>query len=374
MRLGLELECWVVDGEGWLAAPGDLAETEPWLEREFAAPLVEVRTSPCESPAALADEFADRLDALREAAADRDLRLAPLGTPLAADTVPTRETERVRVQRAVLGDALYDAARCAGAHLHVEATAPTDQLRALTALDPALALVASAPYCRGERVATCARAQTYRDGCYGDAPALGGLWPYPASVDSWRSWRDATRAGLVDAAVAAGVDRATAEDVLSPHDAVWTPVRLRDDLGTVEWRAPDACAPDQLLRLVADVAGVLERAAERGTAVGHGPGLALPPMADLRRATREAVERGVTPDVAAHLRRVGLDPDRYRPYAARVGGGHLDDAAARRLRREAADRFERALDDLLAAPDAVTGAPRGRRDRRGGSGDRSVPR
>lgn len=363
MRIGIEIEYWTVDRDGNLAHAPTLPAAFEGVEREFVEPLIEVRTPPCDSVAELTAQLRRRLERILEAARERDRRLVPLGTPLGTERPAIRSTPRVAVQRAILGDALSHAAHCAGTHVHFEQESPADQLRVLPALDPAFALVNTSPYYRGRRVRACARPYAYRRLCYDALPTHGRLWRYPDSVAAWRERLEERFEAFVDAAEDAGIERDEVERHFSPADAVWTPVRLRDDLGTVEWRAPDAGPPDELLRLVADVTEVVDAATERGTRIADEPGIGetvrLPPFADLRDRVETALADGLaTPPTRRYLERLGLRPDAYRPIGPRIDGrDRLDAERVRRLRLRAADRLERAVDRLArdeADPDAAT--------------------
>ncbi|MFM9598074.1 hypothetical protein ACKI1O_53420, partial [Streptomyces scabiei] len=53
IRRSIEVEYWVVDDRGRLAEPGELVAASPGAEREFVRPLLEVKTTPCETTAEL---------------------------------------------------------------------------------------------------------------------------------------------------------------------------------------------------------------------------------------------------------------------------------------------------------------------------------
>ncbi|WP_135363389.1 glutamate-cysteine ligase family protein [Halosimplex halophilum] len=354
MQIRLEVEYWTVERDGSLATADPVAADCEFVDREFADPLVEVKTPPCESVAALARTLGNRLATVREVARSHGLWLVPLGTPLTPDPVARRRSDRIDVQRAVLGDALDHAARCAGTHVHFEQVDAAEQLRVLTALDPAIALVNTSPYYRGRRLATCARPHAYRRLCYGAAPELGQLWKYPESAAAWRDRVENCYERFVASATdRPDTDREAVDAAFSPADAVWTPVRLRDDLGTVEWRAPDAAPPLAVCRLVADAERLVRAAVERGTAVGTDDGgdrLALPSFDRLRDLVDAAVAAGLSaPAVASYLDGLGVDTDAYRPPGARIDGRRrVGASAAKRLRRRAADALLADLEALRA--------------------------
>ncbi|RDI72713.1 glutamate-cysteine ligase family protein [Halopelagius longus] len=367
MRIGIEIEYWLVDTDGNLRPADEVIAACEGVDSEMVTPLLEVKTPPCDSLAELTAVLGDRLGRVRDEARVRDKRLVPLGTPLSDERLPRRTSSRLAVQHAVLGDDLGHAGYCAGAHLHFEQTSVADQLRVLTALDPAFALVNTTPYYRGRRVTACARPLAYRRLCYRSVPEYGQLWRYPESAAEWRERVRRRFDAFVDAAAERGVDPDTVESEFSPCDAVWAPVCLRDDLGagTVEWRTPDAASPLELCRLAADAVRIVETAVEDGTRIGDGNdgdgSLSLPPFATLRARVDAAIERGLAaPPVEEHLSRFGFDPDEYRPFGEEIGGRErLDADDARRIRLRAADRLERDVERLRGTATPQTGVSRG---------------
>ncbi|MFC6824629.1 glutamate-cysteine ligase family protein [Halopelagius fulvigenes] len=351
MRIGIEIECWLVDTDGHLRPADEVIAACEGVDSEMVTPLLEVKTPPCDSLSELAAVLGDRLGRVREEARVRDKRLVPLGTPLSDERLPRRTSSRIDVQRAVLGDDFGHAGYCAGTHLHFEQTSVADQLRVLTALDPAFALVNTAPYYRRRRVTACARPHAYRRLCYRSFPEYGQLWRYPESAAEWRGRVERRFDAFVEAAAERGIDPETVESEFSPCDAVWAPVCLRDDLGTVEWRTPDAASPLELCRLAADATRIVETAVEDGTRIGDGGddgALSLPPFERLRGHVDAAIERGLAaPRVERHLSRMGFESEEYRPFGAEIDGRRrLDADGARRLRRRAADRLERDIERL----------------------------
>ncbi len=354
MRVGLELELWSIDDNGELAGACDLVEDSPHLDAEFVTPLIEVQTAPCDSGDELITELVSCLAEAIDVAEAHGRRLVPLGTPLVDEQIPYRSNMRTQVQRGVLGDEFTHAAHCAGTHLHVEQVDPVSQLRILTALDPAIALVTTSPYYRSEQIAACARPLVYRRRCYRSLPTHGRLWAYPDTLEEWRTRRDRRFEVFVQTARDAGFPRETVESTFSPEDALWSPVRLRDDLGTVEWRAPDACPPSQLIRLVPDVIQLVERAVEHGTrvdergaAVDDSP-ITVPPFEQLLTLVDSAIDEGLSSSaVVDHVSGLGLSPEAYRPIGNRIAGSEqITQDRARRIRCRLADRLEREVQAL----------------------------
>lgn len=365
MKLSLEVEYWVVDEDGDLASPESLLDVSDQIDPEFVEPMLELKTTPCASPAALRAEFRDLLGTVVDAARERDRRLVPLATPLcgAPTDVPCREKRATDLQRRIVGPAFDDARVCAGTHIHVERSSVVDQLNALTAVDPAFALVNSSSHYRGERIVECARPYLYRRSCYGACPEQGQLWPYVDSVAEWQRRLETAYERFRDRALERGVDPETFEAEFGPTDAVWTPVRLREAVPTVEWRSPDAALPSQVFRLAETVYSIVERANAHGTTRGDpvaadGGRAALPVERDdgdeplrlpafdtLERVTDAAIHDGLTsPRVRGYLRWLGFEPSAYEPLADRLPDAHLSERHAKRLRLEAASRLEAEVD------------------------------
>jgi gamma-glutamyl:cysteine ligase YbdK (ATP-grasp superfamily) len=347
----IEVEYWVVDDEGRLVEPGELVGASPGAEREFVEPLLEVKTSPCETTAALRDELFDRIGRVLRRADELDRGLVPLATPVTRDGIRELPGERTRIQNRVVGEPFEYVRHCAGTHVHVEQQPgrEVEQLNALVALDPALALVNSSPYFRGQRLCAGARSELYRRMAYDDLPHQGRLWRYAADVDEWRRRLERRYEEFVTAAIDAGVDRRAVESCFDPESAVWTPVQLRETFGTVEWRSPDAALLSQVVRLADSIAGVVERLDETGLRIeGEAGGVTedavvLPTFDALIGYVDDAIRAGLSSDaVRSYLERMGFDVDALTLIAREIDGrATVSPEEARELRLEYADRLER---------------------------------
>jgi gamma-glutamyl:cysteine ligase YbdK (ATP-grasp superfamily) len=351
IRRSIEVEYWVVDRDGRLTPAGDLLDASPGVEPEFVEPIVEVKTTPCETTATLREELLARLRDVLERAEDAGKRLVPLATPLAGDDVAERPSARTRVQNRVVGDDFAYVRHCAGTHVHVEQQPgrAVDQLNTLVALDPALALVNSAPYFDGRRLATGARSQLYRRMAYADVPHQGWLWRYIDDAEEWNRRLERRYDDFVTAAVEAGVDRRTVEANFDPESAVWTPVQFRETFGTVEWRSPDAALPTEVVRLADDVASVVDRLRDADVRIEGDRGrvsadeIVLPEFETVLGHVDDAIDSGLqSASLRSYLDRMGFDVDAYRPLSPDLDAGErLTPAAARQCRLDAADRLER---------------------------------
>jgi len=343
LRRSIEVEYWVCDTEGRLVEPGELAEMEG-AEREFVKPLVEIKTTPCESSAELREELLERIRAVAKQAENVDKRLVPLATPLNTETVEQLESDRTQIQQEILGSDFQYVRHCAGTHIHFEQQpgCTCEQFNTLVALDPALALVNSAQHFRGHGLAAGARSQLYRRLAYREFDRQGRLWPYLDRLDAWDERIEACYEAFFERALEAGVDPVQFETAFDPESAVWTPVQLRDTFGTVEWRSPDTALPSDILRLADTMAEIVEqvRTAEvqiAGETGGVGTDeIVLPEFRAIREYVDEAVESGLaSPVVRAYLNRMGFDVAAYEPICREFDIGHnLSEQEARERRLE----------------------------------------
>ena len=352
LRRSVEIEYWVIDEDGRLTEPGSLVEAAAGVEREFTCPLLEVKTSPCETTAELRDELFDRLHAVLQAARDADKRLVPLATPLGRGPDEDLPSERTRIQDRVVGDRFEYVRHCAGTHVHVEQIPgrEIDQLNALIACDPALALVNSSPYFEGERLAAGARSELYRFMAYELLARQGTLWPYVDSRTEWAKRIDRRYEEFLTEAVVVGFDRERVADCFDPEDAVWTPVQLREEFSTVEWRSPDAALPSQVVRLADDVASLVDRLRDAPVRIGGDTGrvsdeeIVLPEFDTVQDFAQSAVRRGLSQPVQSYLGCMGFDVDAYDPLTTDIDGPEeLSPTEVRQCRLGYADRLERDL-------------------------------
>lgn len=342
--VGMEIEYWVVDSDGRLCSGEEIVASHERICHEFVAPMIEFETPPGEDLDAVRRDLREVLEA-GVAAADRaEKQLVPLGTPLVSETMPAT-SERGKLLEHLYGDGLEYAKHCAGTHVHFDKRAVPNQLNLLTALDPVLALVASSPYYDGRRLAHSSRAYVYRYETGLEFSRYRDLWEYTGSMNEWNARLADAYDELRTLAVEHGVDEATFEKHIQPENSVLTPVRLRLGSPTVEWRAPDAALPSQLLALLDDVTAAVSALEGRSLAVGNEPGvgeeeITIPPFEELRDLTREAIVDGRTPAVETYLDGFDIDSDRYSPLSEEIAEGErIDRERARELRLEYAARL-----------------------------------
>lgn len=348
MRRSIEVEYWVIDDEGRLVAPDDLVDASPGAEREFVDPLLEIKTTPCETTEELVSELFERIRTVLRRAEALDRGLVPLATPMTDQPIEQLPSERTRIQQRAVGESFDRVRRCAGTHVHVEQLPgrEIDQFNVLTALDPALALVNSSPYAGHTASVPGARSELYRS-AYDDLEGQGELWPYLEDTAEWRRRLEAGYETFARAAAEAGVDRATVESTFDPESAVWIPVKLRETFSTVEWRSPDTALPSQVARLATDLIDVVERARDAEVRIDGEVGVrtddavVLPEFETVESHVDAAIDGGLESDaLEAYLDRMGFDTDAYEPIAHDIAGEDLTTSEARRLRLRYARRLE----------------------------------
>lgn len=322
MQKSIEVEYWVVDRDGALTTPGGLTDLSEYVVPEFVEPLVELKTPPCESIDVLERTFVEQLHGLLTAADELDRYLVPLGTPIHAEPIHRLDSERGDIQHEVLGADFEYAKYCAGTHLHFEQRNVVDQLNLLISLDPALALTNSSPYHQGEWLADSARAYLYRKQGYANYPKHGQRWSYVSTVAEWKRRLDDCFAEFRTHAVDAGVAGSHVDQHFTPDTVVWTPVRLRDAMPTVEWRSPDATIPSEILRLAAELDDLMEHIHHTNVTVEGTRGgvesdrVVLPEFETVTDLGEQAIHEGVaSPAVTDYLERMGFDVAGYAPLS-----------------------------------------------------------
>ncbi|NGM68503.1 glutamate--cysteine ligase [Natronolimnobius sp. AArcel1] len=350
MQLRLAADYWVVDRDGELVSATPLidAAAQAGISHGPADALVTVK-GPLESaPSAASSPIADRFSSVCATAATLDRRLVPLATPINNGPVSKHGQD---------ASSTDSVPASAGARLRFDARNGCEQWNTLLALTPALALVSSAPYCRGNRVANSARAHGYRT--HHGIPTGARAFEY---IDS-----------LADAASPANSSDPSDAAAIEWPIAFTPAADSRTNSSMLEWRLPDTALPSQLCRLAADLEAILERVARghvhvgryatssssvaAGSAdditVGHvtNAEVALPRAAIVSQLTETAIDIGLdATGVAAYLERMGFDIENYHPIASRIDGRQfVTQADARELRLEYAGRLEEDVQNLTSA-------------------------
>jgi len=355
LRRSIEVEYWVIDETGALTQPGSLIDL-PGAEREFVEPMLELKTTPCTSTAELREELFERVRAAVDRGEELGKRLVPLATPLNHEEIREIPCDRTRIQNEVVGEAFQYVRHCAGTHIHIEQQPgrAVDQLNTLIALDPALALVNSARHFRGEELAAGARSKCYRWLAYDGLQEQGELWPYVDDREDWNRRLQSCYDRFHTQALDAGIDEATFERCFDPESAVWTPVQLREEFGTVEWRSPDTTLPSRTVRLADTLTTVAGELGDTTVEIGGDTGRAdddrivLPSFETVTDYVETAIDDGLTPSLRAYLTRMGFSPGSYEPIAETIDHTErIDRETARKRRIECANRLR---EDVQPAP------------------------
>lgn len=308
MKVGLELEYWVIDREGELSSAEEISEELDFAEQEFVEPLLELKTQPHEDLEELEEEIYEKVSETLQIAEENGLGVVPLGTPLNSGDIEKISSRRGQIQEEIVGENLEAAKRVAGTHIHFEKENVKNQLNILTALDPALALLNSSPYYQGGHLGSSSRNEAYRYKCYQDFPKHGQLWSYIDSVDEWEERIDQRFKEFKKAAEKAGISEKEVEEHFSAEDALWTPVRLRYNFPTVEWRAPDTTTPSQAVKLVKEIKPIVKEAARKGA----DEEIKTVKFAELKDLSRNAIIEGLeNEEVSQYLSELGFSTEEY---------------------------------------------------------------
>jgi carboxylate-amine ligase len=337
LKAGLELEFWVIDEDGKLDYAKPVAERVYFASQEFSRSMIEIQTEPHEDVDELLKEAISKTEILAELAKKDGKRIVPLGTPLNSGEAEIYESDRFRIEQEVIGDEVKHAGRTAGLHIHFEKEDTLRQLNTLTALDPLSALVNSSPRYQGERLADGCRNKVYRFKACGAFPEQRELWPYMDSVTEWRGKRENLFQKFVERAEEKGISRDRLERHFQAENAVWTPVKLRGDYPTVEWRSPDTTLLTEVIKLVKAVKPVVQQKK-------HSE---LPDFKNVKECSQEAIEKGLESDkVREYIEEMGVDPSVFNPVSRRLElPEKVDRKKAREVRLQVAEELTQDLEE-----------------------------
>ena len=336
MKIGIELEYWVVNQKGKLVSSQKLAEKTDSAEQEFVEPLIEVKTSPSSSIEELNHEVKRKLKKLLYAADSLDQKIVPLGTPLNSGKIEMLESERGRIQSKIIGENLEAAKRVAGTHIHFEKKQVKKQINTLTALDPALALTNSSPYYQGEKTSHSSRNQVYRYHCYQDFPQHGQLWRYTDSVQEWEERIEKNFQIFKYKGKTCNISKNKLKKYFSPYNALWTPIRLRKKFPTIEWRAPDSGRIRDTLRMASEIKSIVEKEVDK------------PKFEEIQNLSRKAINQGLeSPEIKTYLSKCGFSVDKYNPISLEIEKNQsISIEQARKIRLKYAKELNREIDKI----------------------------
>ncbi|WP_227378083.1 glutamate-cysteine ligase family protein [Haladaptatus halobius] len=351
MKLGLELEYWVVDNSGKLVGADELLDIHEAVVPELIDPMLEIQLPPADGLTELRQNLTTILETVLARAADLDKHLVPLATPLTEHQFPIT-SDRGKLLHRIYGNEIKYAKNCAGTHIHFDKGSVVDQLNLLTALDPAIALVSSSPYYDGVLMGMDARALSYRTHSTELLTRYRDLWPYAKTTEEWDERLSQMYETLKLQAEQLDIPEVEFTHFIQQEDVVLTPVRLREETPTVEWRAPDVALPSQILQFVSDVSMLMSLTEEKSVNIAT-PGIrpeeiGIPTFAELRAITATAMNDGLSERVCQYLTTMRFDINQYKPLTEEIVGDYRISAAeARKVRLEYADRLRKDLESLL---------------------------
>lgn len=325
MKKGIELEYFTIDSSGQLCKAEELTNEFEFAHVEFAECIIEIKSEPHEDIDALRRDVEQKLEKAVKLGRKKDIRLVPLGTPLNHDEVKLMESERLEMMKKFNPRDIEIEKELAriGLHIHFEKENVKDQLNILTALDPAFATVNSSPYHKGQKVASSSRNWIYRYSWEPDFPKSVELWHYTDSVEEWKTNMHSAFEEFKEGAIAAGIDEEKFMKHHHPDRSIWTPIRLRDQFPTIEYRSPDTTTLSSALKLVEDLEHVLEESKDKEIKTGKNPGIksekvVLPEFSRLKKLSREAARKGLNSEkVREYLEKMEIDIESYRPLSDR---------------------------------------------------------
>ncbi|MDT8914478.1 glutamate--cysteine ligase [Amycolatopsis sp. PS_44_ISF1] len=354
LTLGVEEEFLLVDAAGRLSRQGPDVATrtdapDGELQQELVRCQVESATGICSS----IDEVVEQLGGLRRrlarTAADRQLRLLPIGCPVLAEERSPEITPNPRYERAAaeFGATARVAATC-GCHVHVAIPDKETGVRLIDHLRPWLPLLL-----------TVTANSVFADG----ADSGYASWRYPL----WSRWPSAgppPAFGSLDQ-YESTVETMLRSGAIIDRGMVYWDIRLSDDQPTLEFRIGDVAAHvDEAALLAAVIRGLVRTALEE---IGDGrpaPALSSEALrANLWRASRDGFTGQVLHPKTGYLAPVAVQwaetVELIRPALKEYGDDEFVEQGFARLRengggarrqRAAFDRRENLHDviDLLA--------------------------
>lgn len=323
------MEFWSIDDDGRLKDCGELTEQVGFAEKEFVKPLYEIKTEPGK-PKKVLKQLRNRIKTSIEVARRKNIKLVPLGTPLNSGNINTSRSKRTTIQEKIVGENLKYAKRVAGTHIHVEKDDVSSQINKLTALDPALALQNSSPLHQGESIASSSRNQVYRNQCYQEFPKHGKIWDYTETEEDWQARMNKRFSEFIEAGKSKGVSEEDIIEHFNKSNALWTPVRLREDFPTVEYRSLDVTTFSEFEKFFKEFITVVDKL-ENGD---------LPKIESVKNLSKQAIKEGLTPEVSRYLKNIGFKPSAYNTISSEINQRTVSLNEARELRLNYADRLE----------------------------------
>lgn len=355
MKKGIELEYFTIDHEGNLADADEITDELEFAAPEFAKCITEIKSEPCDSIEELREDVKEKVGKATEKADEKGLKLAPVGTPLNHTDVELIESERLWMMKKFNPDDIRVEKELArtGLHIHFEKRNVKDQLNILTALDPASALINSSPYHKGENEASSCRNWVYRYSWEPKFPDSVKLWDYADSVQEWKDRMHSAFDDFKEGALEAGVEEETFNNHYHRDRSIWTPIRLRDQFPTVEYRSPDTCLPSQAIKLAEDMEKILKKSQDKEVKIGqelevNEKIMHLPKFEKLEKLSRIAAIEGLeSQKLNDYLAKFSINPDDYRPLTEDLKKDQeISLEEARKARVKASEMLEEDVEDM----------------------------
>ena len=355
MKKGIELEYFTIDPDGNLADSKEITDELDFAAPEFAKCIIEIKSDPCSDLDELKADLKQKVGEAIDKADERDLKLAPVGTPLNHGEIELIESERLEMMKKFNPEDIKIEKELArtGLHIHFEKRNVKDQLNILTALDPASGLLNSSPYHKGENEASSCRNWIYQHSWEPKFPESVQLWNYTDSVEEWKDRMHKAFEDFKNGAMEAGVSEDTFLSHHHPDRSIWTPIRLRDQFPTVEYRSPDTCLPSEALQFTRDLENILEESQNKNVVIGNGPEIdddtvTLPEFAQVKKLSKiAALEGKESEQLNDYLKQFGVDPEDYSPLSEKLKRGKtISIKEACELRLEASRMLEADIENL----------------------------
>ncbi|PSH02053.1 MAG: hypothetical protein BRC26_02500, partial [Nanohaloarchaea archaeon QH_8_44_6] len=147
----------------------------------------------------------------------------------------------------------------------------------------------------------------------------------------WKERREERFKKLEEAAVTKGVAQEKFKENFKPEDALWTPVRLREKVPTVEYRGLDISTPSEIKKYVKELKTAIQETEEKD----------LPEFEKVRKTSERAIEKGITPQVKRYLKGFRFSED-YSPITEKINEGKsMDRKEAWKIRVDMAKKMRK---------------------------------
>jgi hypothetical protein len=242
IKIGLELECHLIDAEGNISNEADKVLKDPEnngnIIPECAKSMIEIIASPSADLETAVGNFTKETVNAINIAKKHGFRLLPSITLGADAMVEQNSSPRYTSKRKVLGEKKRQIEHhICGTHVHVdilEGEQCIKQYHVMNAMDPVFSLMASSPFFLGINTVNNYRVHLYRNVVFRDFPLQGQLLPYPESIDAALARQEEAYLQWIAAVNGAGFDG----EGYTLLNTCWGPLKISER--TLEARGSDA--------------------------------------------------------------------------------------------------------------------------------------